>query len=112
MLDVNYEDYEISSTIIDSIINQMKIKTVEIKTSNCYSFVFISTEKENVYQYFKYSKIALKIFNIINKIQNNNLTTINFYHKNTNIYVSSIYQLLIFNYQKIILVISKNIINK
>jgi hypothetical protein len=67
-------DGEINLNILNKIIKHIgKIKTLEYKGSNGLSFVFISEENNNVYQYYNYESICIKIKNIFDAILNHNL---------------------------------------
>ena len=76
---INNND-EVSENIFNSVIKKIKkignISNLNILSSNGSSFVFISTEKENVYQYFNYESIALNIEKIFKKIKEKNIVNI------------------------------------
>jgi hypothetical protein len=58
-------DGEINLNILNKIIKNIgNIKTLEYKSSNGLSFVFISEENSNVFQYYKYENTCIKIKNI------------------------------------------------
>ena len=67
-------DCEINLNILNKIIKHIgNIKTLEYKSSNGSSFVFISEENNNVYQYYNYESICIKIKNIFDTILKHNL---------------------------------------
>lgn len=73
-------DGEITKELLDIVIEKMgHIEDLEIKSSSGSSFVFISSNKDNVFQYFISSKIEKKIFDIFSKLLNNKDINIKFY---------------------------------
>ena len=72
------DDGEITKDILNKVLNKMgDIKDLEIKSSSGSSFVFISKELENVFQYFINSRTEKNIFNILMKLNNNKDIKIN-----------------------------------
>jgi hypothetical protein len=83
------DDGEIKVEILDKVIYKMgDINDLDVKTSNCTSFVFISSEKENVYQYFCFNKIFKRICTIILSL-NNKIIVDQDYKYNLNNYLSN-----------------------
>jgi tRNA A-37 threonylcarbamoyl transferase component Bud32 len=120
------DDGEVSQDILDLVLKKMgDIEDLHVTSSNGMSFVFISKEKDNVYQYFKNDIKPKKIFNIIYYVSKNRTITIlnidNNYDLFVNIaeFVSYIPQNIIvwkkhkclneFNSEKIEEIISENI---
>jgi len=66
------DDGEVSQDMLDLVLKKMgDIDNLSVTSSNGMSFVFISKEKDNVYQYFKNDIKPKKIFNIIYYISKN-----------------------------------------
>ena len=66
------DDGEITKDVLDKVLSKMgEIKDLDIKSSSGSSFVFISTELENVFQYFINSRIEKNIMTILLKLFNN-----------------------------------------
>ena len=66
------DEGEITLDILNKVLSKMgEIKDLEIKSSSGSSFVFISKELENVFQYFINSRLENKISNIITKLLKN-----------------------------------------
>ena len=75
------DDGEVSSDVLFNVVNKMgNINNLDVKSSNGSSFVFISSELNNVYQYFSNQNISLRIFNLISKLSINNIITKNTYN--------------------------------
>lgn len=73
------EENDIDKDIFFKVLKKLgDVKSIEVKSSNGSSFVILSDEKENVYQIFKYDKIAKKIFNIFNYLSKNKYHKIKF----------------------------------
>jgi hypothetical protein len=72
------DDGEVSKDILDTILNKFgDISDLSVLSSNGSSFVFISSEKINVYQYFNFKNIVLNILNIFEIIKKNNIVKFN-----------------------------------
>jgi tRNA A-37 threonylcarbamoyl transferase component Bud32 len=72
------DEGEITLDILNKVLSKMgEIKDLEIKSSSGSSFVFISNELENVFQYFINSTMENKISNIIMKLLKNKHIKIN-----------------------------------
>jgi hypothetical protein len=73
----NIENDEISEYIFNTVIKKIgNVNELNILSSNGSSFVFISSERENVYQYFNYESIAIIIEKIFKKIKQKNIINI------------------------------------
>jgi hypothetical protein len=75
-MDYSYliDDGEIDLNIINKITKYIgSVKTLEYKSSNGLSFVFISEEKKDVFQYYVSQNVCNKITNIFNLISRENL---------------------------------------
>ena len=75
-MDYSYliDDGEIDLHIINKITKYIgSVKTLEYKSSNGLSFVFISEEKKDVFQYYVSQNVCNKITNIFNLISRENL---------------------------------------
>lgn len=71
------DDGEVSQDMLDLVLKKMgDIDNLSVTSSNGMSFVFISKEKDNVYQYFKNHISPKKIFNIIYYISKNRYISI------------------------------------
>ena len=78
-------DGEINLHILDKIIKCVgNVKTLTYKSSNGLSFVFISDELDNVFQYFLYQTISDKINNIFKAIEQDKLVTKHIYFNKKN----------------------------
>lgn len=74
------KDGEVSCDTMIRVLDKMGyVDNLEVKVSNGMSFVFISSEINNVYQYYVGTHTTKNIFNIINKIWQNKIIRINFY---------------------------------
>lgn len=74
------EQGEVSCDIMVTVLNKMGyVKDLNVKVSNGMSFVFVSSEKKNVYQYFSNINTPRRIFYIISKLWKNKIINIEFY---------------------------------
>lgn len=84
-------DGEINLNILNKIIKHIgNVKTLEYKSSNGLSFVFISEENNNVFQYYIYKSVCIKIKNIFDTLLTHSLI-------NKKIYFSKVIYNLNFN---------------
>ena len=68
---------EVSEYVFNTVIKKIgNVSDLNVLTSNGSSFVFVSKEKENVYQYFNYEKIAINIEKIFKIIKEKNIINI------------------------------------
>jgi len=68
------DDGEVTEDILNIVIKKIgDVSNLNALSSNGSSFVFITSERENVYQYFNYQNIVLNIVNIVKKIKENNI---------------------------------------
>ncbi len=73
------KEYDIPKDKFEYILKKFgKIESLDVKSSNDSSLVFISNESENVYQYFKYNNRAKYIFNLLNFLSKNKICKIKF----------------------------------
>lgn len=71
------DEGEVTNNIIQEVVKNMgNVVNLNVKTSNGSSFVFITPEKNNVYQYFKYSTTTTRILKILKSITNDNIKLI------------------------------------
>jgi len=71
------DEGEVTYDIIEQVVKNMgSVEKLNVKSSNGTSFVFISPEKNNVYQYFSNSNIVNKILKIIKSILKVNIKLI------------------------------------
>ncbi len=70
------DEGEIAIETINKVVKIMgnDVNSLDIKSSNGSSFVFITPSDLNVYQYFKYDTTASKIIKILNSISKKNIT--------------------------------------
>lgn len=72
---------EVSFDTMATVLDKMGyVENLDVKVSNGLSFVFISDEKNNVYQYFTHPNVARRIFDIVNRIWKNRLIKIDFHY--------------------------------
>ena len=71
---------EVSCDTMIAVLDKMGyVDDLNVKVSNGMSFVFISSQINNAYQYFTYETTARRIFNIISKIWKNKNIQLDFY---------------------------------
>ena len=79
------DDGEISENLLTKIIKKVGfLDNLSVKCSNMASFVLVSEDDENVYQYFKSSEVANNIFFMISKIIKNPMITVRNFDKENN----------------------------
>ena len=71
------DEGEITIDIIEQVVKIMDkdVSSLDVKSSNGTSFVFITPSNLNVYQYFKYDSTASRIIKILNSISKKNIST-------------------------------------
>ena len=75
-------DGEINLNILNKIMKHIGyIQSLEYKSSNGLSFVFISEENVNVFQYYNYESVCIKIKNIFDNLARENLINKKIYFK-------------------------------
>ena len=74
---------EVSENIFNIVVKKIgNVSDLNAISSNGSSFVFISSERENVYQYFNYESVVLNIVKIFEKLKQKNIVKFKIYSLN------------------------------
>lgn len=74
---------EVSCDTMITVLDKMGyVNDLDVKVSNGMSFIFVSGERKNVYQYFTHASMAKRIFDIMNILWKNKNIKIDFYFSN------------------------------